>query len=332
MIKGAIVGCGRVASQYHIPCYQMMRNVEIVAVCDTSAKRAITFSRGHHISNYYTEISELFEKESLDFIDICTPPSTHYTLCSLAMDRGVNTLVEKPITVNIEETLRLQDKSKKKRIKVCVIQNYRFKNNVLRAWQMKKEGRFGRIRTVLSVVHSSGPFPEWFWNEEENGGILYESAIHFIDLQTLLCGEHRKVLGLHKTFNEDLGVTTDISAIVEYKSGAIGIIDVSAFSSSNQARLDLYGTAADVHLKFLPDYFSMSLGPITLYAELKSEVGRFLEYTRTLFVSGLKSYRRNYHFRLLSAFIKSIEQGSDPPVTIDSVVPTMKLLKDLKGK
>jgi len=329
MIRGAIIGCGKVASQGHIPCYRMLKNVEIVAACDTSEKRVRNFSCRNNIPNAYTEISELFEKEKLDFVDICTTPSTHYSICLSAVDRGLNVLVEKPVALSLKETLQLRNKSDSKKVKVCPIHNYRFKNNVLRATQMCKEGRVGKIRKIMSVVHSPGPFPDWFWNEEANGGILYESAIHFIDLQTMLCGEHHKVLGLHRNFNQDFKLTTDICALVEYKSGAIGIIDVSAFASSLYIRLDIFGTATNIHLKFFPDYFSMSLGPITPYAELKSENKRFFGYVRALFL-GCKSYKQAYHFKLLSGFIKSIELGTDPPVTIESIVPTMKLLDDLK--
>jgi predicted dehydrogenase len=331
LIRGAIIGCGKVASQGHMPCYRIIKNVEIVAVCDTSEKEARAFSRRNNIPNTYTEINDLFEKENLDFVDICTTPSTHYPICSNAIDHGLNVLVEKPVALSLEETLVLKDKSESGKVKVCPIHNYRFKENVLKATQRCKEGRVGKIRKIVSIVHSPGPFPDWFWNEETNGGFLYESAIHFIDLQLMLCGDHNKVIGLHKDFSEELKLTTGVSALVEYKSGTIGIIDVNAFSSSLYARLDIFGTASNIHLKFFPDYFSTSLGPFTPYAEFKNENKRFFGYARTL-LFGLKKYKRDYHLRLLSEFVKSIESCHDMPVTIDSVIPTMRLLDDLKKK
>jgi UDP-N-acetyl-2-amino-2-deoxyglucuronate dehydrogenase len=309
----------------------MLKNVEIVAVCDSSEKAVKDFSRRHNIPKAYTEISQMFEKENLDFIDICTPPSTHYPICSSAIDHGLHVIVEKPIAITVEDTLKLRDQSKRKNVKVCPIHNTRFRDNVSKAVQMVNEGRVGRIRKVTSVVHSPGPYPDWFWNEEENGGILYESAIHLIDLQTVLCGEHQKVIGLYRNFDEGLNLTTDVSALVEYKSGALGTIDVSAFSPSIYAHFDIFGTGTNINLKFNPNYYSTSLGPYTPLAELKSENKRFFGYAKA-FLFGLKSYKRAYHFVVLSEFIKSIELDIDPPITIDSVVPTMRLIEDLRRK
>jgi len=330
MLRGGLIGCGRVAALYHMPCYRKMSNVRIVAACDASLKKVSNFCRKNNIPRFYTEITKLLEKEKLDFVDICTPPFTHHRICSIAIEYGTNILVEKPIALSLNETIDLKLNSERKNTKLCIIHNYRFKKNVINAMKMYKEGKIGEIQKVITTVHQPSFFPSWFWDEEKSGGILYESAIHFIDIQTMFCGEHEKIIGLYKKFNENLNLTTDICAIVQYKHNTVGIVDINVLSNSRLVRVDLYGTAADVHLKFYPDYFSTSLGLLGPYAELIGEMKRFIKYTGNMFFRGKKNYRRDYHFKLISDFVTSIELDIDPPVTIDSIMPTMKLLEDLK--
>ncbi|MFB3888909.1 MAG: Gfo/Idh/MocA family protein [Candidatus Bathyarchaeia archaeon] len=331
MLEGAFIGAGSVASKHHLPCYRKLANTKIVAVCDASEKAAKRFSQKNGIPKVYTSVEELFENESLDFVDICTPPSTHYKLCSAAIEKGVAVLVEKPVTVSLSEAIELQDKSKKMGTVFCVSHNYRFKDNVLTSLKYYNGGKIGRIHKVATSVHTPGPFADWFWDETNNGGVLYESALHFLDIQTLFCGEHERIAGVHVNFDAKLGITTDVSAVVEYKSGATGIIDVTALSSSIWNRIDVYGTAADLHLKFFPDSLTTSLGVLTPYQELKGELRRFFGYTGTMVFRGKGWYDRKYHAKLIAGFVNAVETKSDPPVTIDSVLPVMKLLNDLRS-
>ncbi len=331
MIKIGLIGCGQVAESYHMLCYQNMKNVRVTAVCDVDVEKTKKFISKYNIPNGYTDFEELFEKEDLDIVDICTPGYTHYQLTDLVIDQGLNVLVEKPIALSLNETIDLYNKSKKKDVKVCVVQNYRFRPNVLETIKACKEGKIGGIREIVSTNHNLSIFslPRWQWNEKKSQSFLYELAIHQIDAQTFFCGEHEKIIGIYKRYDEKLNYTTDLYAIIEYKKGSIGVLDLSAFSSSTFARLDIYGTAADAHLKFFPDYFYLSAGGMVPYTEFMSELKRTLKFTKSALFE-MKKYRMGYHLRLISDFIEAVRNNSDPPVSIESVLNTMKLLEALK--
>ena len=333
-IRVGIIGCGKVATEYHLPSYMKIRNVVVSSLCDPDEKRVVFASKKFKIKKTYTQVDEMLDKEDLDIVDICTPGFTHYELCKKLMKRGIsNILVEKPLTLNLDETLDLQKFSEQRNIKVCVIHNYRFKKPVIKLLEMWKKGKIGRIKELVSIVHGLSAFKTYDWRRDESksGGLLYESGIHMIDLQVLLCGNHKHIISARRIYDERLKYTTNIYAMIEYENGAIGIIDLGAFTSSTTSNFHVFGTAADVHIKFHPDYFCITTGSLSFYKEFLSENKRFWSFVKTFLTGGLSKYNISYHYPIISRFINSVIADNDPPVSIRDVLPTMRLLEDLKN-
>ncbi len=167
MIKVGLIGCGQVAESSHMLCYQNMRNVHVTAVCDVDEGKVNKFIAKFNISKGYTDYKELFEREELDMVDICTPGYTHYQLTNLALDYGINVLVEKPIALSLSETIELYNKSKKQDIKVCVVQNFRYRPNVLETIKAYNERKIGDIREIVSTNHNLSIFSLPPWQRDE---------------------------------------------------------------------------------------------------------------------------------------------------------------------
>lgn len=308
-----------------------MRNVKVVAVHDKNERRLKTVSKQYNIPRAYNDLSQFLEEEKLDFVDICTPEFTHYEICMESMDHGLNILVEKPIALSLDEVTKMEQKRKKEGVKVCVVQNYRFKDPIAKAMKMYEGKKIGRLEEVVGVHH--GLADSRVWREKESGGILYSLGIHIIDLQTYFCGEHDKILGFYKHFDEKLGCTTLVDAIIRYKNGSIGILDLRWLSSSNVFHFNIYGTACNIHTRWSPEYFYMSSGPfdaLSLLKELLSEVKTSFRHAKIKLLKKTKEFETYSHFRLISEYIGTIENDREPPISINGVMNTMKLLEDLK--
>jgi len=333
-IRVGIIGCGKVATDYHLPSYMKIDDVELSSLCDINKKRALSVSKKFRIKRVYTQVDEMLENEDLDMVDICTPGFTHYELCKKVMEKGIsNILVEKPLTLNLDEALDLQSLSERRNVRVCVVHNYRFKKPVVKLLEMYREGKIGRINGLISIVHGLSAFKSYDWRRDESksGGILYESGIHNIDLQVLLSGKHKHINSVHSIYNDKLKYTTNIYAMIEYENGAVGIIDLGAFTSSTISHFYVFGTAADVLIKFQPDYFHATTGSLSFYKEFLSENKRFWSFVKTILTGGLSGYNISYHYPIISSFINSILTDSNSPVSIRDILPTMKLLEDLKN-
>ena len=113
MLKGGIVGCGWISHFSHIPAFRKIKNAEIIAVCDQSEEVARKTASRFGIANTYRDFSLMLKEEQLDFIDICSPPHTHFELCMEAMEAGMHILTEKPMVLDTAEAEEVISTSKK---------------------------------------------------------------------------------------------------------------------------------------------------------------------------------------------------------------------------
>ena len=335
MINVGLIGCGQIAEVSHLPCYQGLKGVQVVAVCDRNRKRAKKMSRRFRVAKTYGDSSELFREERLDLVDICTPGFTHHRLCMEAIQNGVNVLVEKPLALSVAEANEIDKASKIKGIKVCVVHDYRFKEPFARAMNMYKEGKIGKIKEITSVQHGLSIYslPSWLWNEQRSGGILYELGIHIVDLQAWFCGKHAEIIGINTKFDEKLNIHTDLQAIVKYESGAIGILDLVWFSSAPVFYFNVYGTATDVYIQLFQERFEVASGSsLSLLTDSFIEAKRVLKFAKKVLLRQRKKYAVYSFMKLLSNYVTAIKEDKESPVSVKSVMNTMRLLEDLRKK
>src|SRR5215475_10191736 len=103
MLRGAMIGFGNVAAHGHVPGWLGRPDVQIVAVSDTNEARRAEADRFLPHACWYDSVETLLAKERLDFVDICTPPSSHTDLIRAALRRGVHVLCEKPLVTSPED-------------------------------------------------------------------------------------------------------------------------------------------------------------------------------------------------------------------------------------
>lgn len=97
-IKIGLVGSGFAAS-LHMEAYKMVYGVEpVIAALASTSKGAADFAGKYGIPAVYTSLEEMLQKEELDVVDICTPPSSHAFLVAQAMKGGCHVICEKPLT------------------------------------------------------------------------------------------------------------------------------------------------------------------------------------------------------------------------------------------
>ena len=120
-LQAALIGAGAVARRHHLPAFKRTRQVEVVALCDTNRRRARTLAKDFRVPRVYCDYLQLLSKEEPDFVDICTPQSTHVEICSAALNEGMNVIVEKPLCLKVPEALALQKLSEMRGASLCVM-------------------------------------------------------------------------------------------------------------------------------------------------------------------------------------------------------------------
>ncbi|MBR4279362.1 MAG: Gfo/Idh/MocA family oxidoreductase, partial [Clostridia bacterium] len=102
-LRIAIIGTGGI-SNVHTGGYKAIPDkCEIVAVCDLDGEKAKKYAEANGVPAYYTDFNEMFAKEKIDAVSVCTWNSSHKPATSAALNAGCHVLCEKPMAMTTAE-------------------------------------------------------------------------------------------------------------------------------------------------------------------------------------------------------------------------------------
>src|SRR5262245_10567964 len=148
MLRGAIIGLGNVALHGHLPGWLSRRDVAIVAVSDTDPSRRAMWAERLPGARWYGDPSRLLSDAALDFIDICTPPSSHAALIREALDRRLHVLCEKPLVGSLDDLRALVAHATAANRALHTVHNWHHAPIVRQTRTLVADGAIGRVTDV----------------------------------------------------------------------------------------------------------------------------------------------------------------------------------------
>ena len=142
-----IIGTGWIAD-YHMRSALKQPDIEIVAVADLVPGKAEAFLAKYDIPNevkVYPDHHAMLEAEELDGVSVCTYNATHAECTIDALEHGVNVLLEKPMTVTLDEAVAICRAEKKSGKIVSVGFQPRFDENMKMIKKIVESGELGYI-------------------------------------------------------------------------------------------------------------------------------------------------------------------------------------------
>lgn len=256
-VKVAVVGTGKIAETAHIPAYLSSRNVDLVALVDVDSNKAKKIARKFGIEKVFPSVEELFEKETIDAISLCTPPNTHAEIALKAFDSGTHVLCEKPLATSIEDGRMMVESSKKKERILMVGFNRRFWPNYIRARKYITNGKLGHIYLVADHYVQSDPLVRWgkspWFHVPGVGGALLDLSPHVFDMLNYIFGDFPIGVSARSLTYLDSSVEECVVCLLEYPQKGIGVGALSWLSPKPIEQLSIYGTASSLFTS--PEYF-----------------------------------------------------------------------------
>lgn len=232
-LKLAMVGGGSIAQLAHLPNWSKIDGVELVALCDVDKGKVNLLTEKFNIARWYYVLDEMLKREKLDALHICTPSLHHFPMAYLALSKGVNVLVEKPVALNSKDAQTLNDYALKNNLTLMVGMHHRFRDDVqiLRNFLAQDElGEIFYIKTGWLKKWGKGQTTSWLSEKKSSGGgVLIDLGVQLIDLAFFITNfpKLKKVRLYDYHLNPDIDVEDAALAVLETESGQTITIEIS---------------------------------------------------------------------------------------------------------
>jgi predicted dehydrogenase len=253
-VRFGLVGCGGIGNT-HADALASIHEATLVAVCDVDIARARTTAEKHGIGRAFASAAEMLRAVEMDAVTVATDHKHHFAPAMEAILRGVNVIIEKPITVSLIEAHALLDAARSRKVKLGGVFQRRFFPAAQRMHAAISQGRVGKI-TVAECVALLGRDRDYFARDEwrgtwqgEGGGVLMNQAVHMIDMLLWMVGVPTEVYGRWATLKhgEYIDVEDSSCAVVAFDNGALAtIVATTTLESIERApgfRLAVHGSA-----------------------------------------------------------------------------------------
>jgi len=127
-------------------------NFDLAWIVDTNQLTLEKFKNMYGLSQQQvnSNIDKAFELKIPDLVLISTPPATHFELGRLALNYGSNVIIEKPVGLNLEETLELVKLSTSLKLQLFVDHTYIFTPQAKFIYETLKKGLLGDLQFITS--------------------------------------------------------------------------------------------------------------------------------------------------------------------------------------
>ncbi|MCI0529163.1 MAG: Gfo/Idh/MocA family oxidoreductase, partial [Nitrospira sp.] len=234
-IKVGVVGVGYLG-QHHARIYSKMPGVELVGVVDIDAEKANAIAAQTGCQAYGDYHALL---DQVQAVSIVVPTVLHHELASKFLRAGMDVLLEKPMTVTLQEADELIQEAEKKGSLLQIGHLERF-NSVVRALN----GRIQKPRFIES--HRLGPFVE----RGTDVHVVLDLMIHDIDIILSLVNspvELIRAVGV-PVISSQIDIA---NARIEFASGCVANVTASRVSRDKMRKVRIFQPDVYISLDYL---------------------------------------------------------------------------------
>ena len=319
-LKIAVVGAGMMGMN-HLRVLrdfdqEQIQLVGVAELSETSLKQAMS---RFHVAGY-VDYREMVEKTRPELLVVAVPTHLHFEVAAFALERGINVLVEKPVTSTIEDALTLIQYARASGAKLAVGHVERFNPAVIAVKRQLMAGKLGRAFHLHA--RRLGPFPPRI----RDVGVTLDLATHDIDVMRYLADAEVKHAyaetqrQVHST-HEDL-----LLGILRFTNQTTGVLDVNWLTPTKVRELSITGEKGMYLVNYLTQdvFFYENDYTTTTWDTLRSLTG-VSEGTMTR----LKIQKKEPLLLEYEDVISAIQQDIAPTVSGEDGVAVLRVVYQL---
>ena len=245
------MGAGGNMRNAHVPRILADGGVEIAAVADPveAAARQLMEKAGREVP-YFSSWRTMLAKVEADGALISTPHRDHYPQTRACLERGLHTLVEKPLVIQPSHARRLLALAVERERALVVAYQRHWMPHFVYARELVQKGALGEIRGVVAYVTQ-----RWVgvggWRldpELAGGGMFMDTGSHLVASMLWVTGLRPRTV----TASFDNGgrqVDINGGVVVDFGGGAIGTLATTGDAARHDERLAIAGSEGSLVLR-----------------------------------------------------------------------------------
>ena len=262
VIRCGVCGLGRIGWGFHLPAIKHTEGMEATAVADPLQERADEAKSVHGVQHCFTDWHEMADAGVIDLAVLASPTIFHREQCEYFMSKGADVFCDKPMALTLEDAQVMAEAAKKYNKKLMIYQPHRLNGLTLKAQEIIRSGKLGKIWQIKRSVYSFVRRNDWQSFSAQGGGMLNNYGAHFLD-QLLYLGGESKAEAIRCETERILsgGDAEDVVTVV--MRGAKGILyklEINMAAAMSVPEIEIFGNKGTAYfhsgkwyLKYCPD-------------------------------------------------------------------------------
>lgn len=235
----AIIGCGGITLQNHLPGLALCPEVKVIALCDADTAALERARQQTGISITSTRHQEVVQRDDVHAVIIATPNVTHAPIALNAIAHGKHVLCEKPLALNYADARAMADAADRAGVRHMTAFTYRFVPAMRYLAHLVRRGDLGQPYHFRSCRLQDWGTRGLGWRQVKKlagTGELGDMLSHRIDFAHLLVGPLQRLIANLKQWHQMRGGQPNdlddwVAILTEFRSGATGVLESSKLAS-----------------------------------------------------------------------------------------------------
>ena len=269
--KGSIgiIGAGNFTKMTMLPSLSTT-GANIKYIVSSGGVNGTALAKKYKIDYSTTDYDLVLNDDEVDLVMITTRHNLHSKMVIKALTKGKHVFVEKPLALNNEELLEIEEAYKNNNGTLMVGFNRRFSPHIKK---IKSIVGNSPVNIIANMNAGSIPPDSWVHDMDIGGGRIIGEACHYLDLMLFISGSKIKSVCTNALGVNPSESTDNASILIKMENGSTGVINYFANGSKSyiKERLEVF-TEGKV---LIMDNFSKTSGyGIRGFSKLKTRLDK----------------------------------------------------------
>jgi predicted dehydrogenase len=249
MVRVALLGMAHVHARGYAENVHKNPDATITCVWDDDPERGQPAAQQYGVP-YLSDLRAAVRRDDVDGVVVNAPTSQHPEVIGAALDAGKHVFTEKALTIRAKDSDELVAKVRNSGVKFMISLPSRTRPETLFMRKALDDGLLGDVTMMRARIAHSAALDRWFsggsaWFGDAalaGGGSLFDLGCHTVDVMRWFLGEPESVTAMTNNLAQAYDIDDQCVALIRFKSGALGILDVSWVHRAGPNTTEIYGT------------------------------------------------------------------------------------------